>query len=179
VREADDTVQEGWLRASRANTSDVGNTCAWLTTVAARVSLNMLRLRRSKRRPARHMALGVSRHVRGAETVARQARMHHTLDRFSRPALVNGTPRIVVASGERIYAVMGFTDPGGKIVAIDTLRTPRGSSSSLSPERSLAVGRTGEVTQLAQIKRHRREPRRRPGRRAVCGSSNGTLAGSP
>jgi hypothetical protein len=45
-----------------------------------------------------NMALGVSRHVRGAEAVARQARMYHTLDRSSRPALVNGTAGIVVAS---------------------------------------------------------------------------------
>ncbi|MGH2946056.1 MAG: sigma-70 family RNA polymerase sigma factor [Solirubrobacteraceae bacterium] len=250
VCEADDAVQEAWLRASRANTSDVEDMCAWLTTVVARVSLNMLRSRRSKREeplgvhvpepivssedglqpehealladsvgltllvvletlnpaerlayvlndmfampfddiapiverspaPTRqlasrarrrvegeaavpdpdlgrqrevvgaftaasregnferlvavlhpdvvlraNMALGVSRHVRGAEAVARQARMYHTLDRFSRPALVNGTAGIVVASGERIYAVMGFTVADGKIVAIDILADP-------------------------------------------------------
>jgi RNA polymerase sigma factor (sigma-70 family) len=49
VSEADEAVQEAWLRASRANTSDVEDMCAWLTTVVARVSLNMLRSRRSKR----------------------------------------------------------------------------------------------------------------------------------
>jgi DNA-directed RNA polymerase specialized sigma24 family protein len=49
VGDADDAVQEGWLRASRADTSDVGDVRAWLTTVVARVSLNMLRSRRSKR----------------------------------------------------------------------------------------------------------------------------------
>jgi RNA polymerase sigma factor (sigma-70 family) len=250
VSEADDAVQEAWLRASRANTSDVGDMCAWLTTVVARVSLNMLRSRRSKREeplgvhvpepivssedglqpehealladsvglallvvletlnPAERlayvlhdmfampfddiapiverspaatrqlasrarrrvegeaavpdpdlgrqrevvgafmaasregnferlvavlhpdvvlradMALGVSRHVRGAEGVARQARMYHTLDRFSRPALVNGAAGIVVASGERTYAVMGLTVADGKIVAIDILADP-------------------------------------------------------
>jgi hypothetical protein len=47
--------------------------------------------------------------------------MYHTLDRFSRPALVNGTAGIVVASGERIYAVMGFTVADDKIVTIDIL----------------------------------------------------------
>jgi hypothetical protein len=75
-----------------------------------------------------NMALGVSRHVRGAEAAARQARMYHTSDRFSRPALVNGTARIVVASGERTYAVMGYTVADGKIVAIDILAEPRGSA---------------------------------------------------
>ena len=49
VSEADDAVQEAWLRASRADTSDVENMRAWLTTVVARVSLDMLRSRRSKR----------------------------------------------------------------------------------------------------------------------------------
>jgi RNA polymerase sigma-70 factor (ECF subfamily) len=47
--EADDAVQEGWLRASRADTGDVENMRAWLTTVVARVSLNMLRSRRTRR----------------------------------------------------------------------------------------------------------------------------------
>lgn len=67
------------------------------------------------------MALGVSRPLRGAEAVARRARMYHTLDRFSRPALVNGAAGIVVASSERTYAVMGFTVADGKIVGIDIL----------------------------------------------------------
>ena len=49
VSEADDAVQEAWLRASRADTSGVADVRAWLTTVVARVSLNMLRSRRSKR----------------------------------------------------------------------------------------------------------------------------------
>ena len=250
VSEADDAVQEGWLRASTADTSDVRDMRAWLTTVVARVSLNMLRSRRSKREeplgvhvpepivsssdgllpehealladsvglallvvletlnPAERlayvlhdifampfdeiapiverspaatrqlasrarrrveaettvpdpdlgrqrevvgafmeasregnfeglvavldpdvvlradMALGASRHVRGADAVAGQARMYHELDRFSRPALVNGAAGIVVASDERTYAVMGFTVADGKIVAIDILADP-------------------------------------------------------
>jgi RNA polymerase sigma-70 factor (ECF subfamily) len=49
LSEADDAVQEAWLRLSRADTSDVENLDGWLTTVVARVSLNMLRSRRSLR----------------------------------------------------------------------------------------------------------------------------------
>jgi RNA polymerase sigma factor (sigma-70 family) len=250
VSEADDAVQEAWLRASRADTSEVENMRAWLTTVVARVSLNMLRARKSKREepldvhvpepivssqdgvqpeyealladsvglallvvletlnPAERLAyvlhdmfavpfddiapiverspaatrqlasrarrrveaeetvpdpdldrqrevvgafmrasragdfkglvailhpdvvlradmgLGVSRHVRGAEAVAGQARLYHRLDRFARPALVNGAAGAVVASDEQRYAVMGFTIAGGKIVAIDILSDP-------------------------------------------------------
>src|SRR5436190_8218273 len=47
--EADDAVQEAWLRLSRADTSDVQNLSGWLTTVVARVCLDMLRSRRSRR----------------------------------------------------------------------------------------------------------------------------------
>jgi RNA polymerase sigma factor (sigma-70 family) len=47
--EADDAVQETWLRLSRADTSEVANLSGWLTTVVARVCLDMLRSRRSRR----------------------------------------------------------------------------------------------------------------------------------
>src|SRR5438874_8805929 len=47
--EADDAVQEAWLRLSRADTSAVENLSGWLTTVVARVCLDMLRSRRSRR----------------------------------------------------------------------------------------------------------------------------------
>src|SRR5579884_1960674 len=48
LSEADDAVQEAWLRLSRAETSDVQDPRAWLTTVVARVCLNMLRSRRRR-----------------------------------------------------------------------------------------------------------------------------------
>lgn len=47
--EADDAVQEAWLRLSRSDTSGVENLGGWLTTVVARVSLDMLRSRKSRR----------------------------------------------------------------------------------------------------------------------------------
>ncbi|MFI0486195.1 sigma-70 family RNA polymerase sigma factor [Actinomadura sp. 9N215] len=47
--EADDAVQETWIRLSRSDTSSVENLTSWLTTVVARVSLNMLQSRRSRR----------------------------------------------------------------------------------------------------------------------------------
>jgi RNA polymerase sigma factor (sigma-70 family) len=49
LSEADDAVQEAWLRLSRSNADEVENLGAWLTTVVGRVSLNMLRSRRSRR----------------------------------------------------------------------------------------------------------------------------------
>jgi RNA polymerase sigma-70 factor (ECF subfamily) len=48
VSEADDAVQESWLRLNRSDTSEVENLGGWLTTVVARVCLDMLRSRRSR-----------------------------------------------------------------------------------------------------------------------------------
>jgi RNA polymerase sigma factor (sigma-70 family) len=49
LTEADDAIQEAWIRLSRADTSDVDNLRAWLTTVVGRVCLNMLRSRKTRR----------------------------------------------------------------------------------------------------------------------------------
>jgi RNA polymerase sigma-70 factor (ECF subfamily) len=49
LSEADDAVQEAWLRLSRTDTSEVENLGGWLTTVVARVSLNTLRSRKTRR----------------------------------------------------------------------------------------------------------------------------------
>jgi RNA polymerase sigma factor (sigma-70 family) len=49
LSEADDAVQEAWLRLSRSSAGDTDNLGAWLTTVVGRVSLNMLRSRRVRR----------------------------------------------------------------------------------------------------------------------------------
>jgi RNA polymerase sigma-70 factor, ECF subfamily len=46
--EADDAVQEAWLRFSRSDTSHVENLGSWLTTVVSRVCLNILQARRSR-----------------------------------------------------------------------------------------------------------------------------------
>jgi RNA polymerase sigma-70 factor (ECF subfamily) len=47
--DADDAVQDAWLRLSRADATEVANLGGWLTTVVARISLNMLRARRYRR----------------------------------------------------------------------------------------------------------------------------------
>ncbi len=49
LSEADDAVQEAWLRLSRSDTSGVENLGGWLTTVVARLCLDMLRSRKSRR----------------------------------------------------------------------------------------------------------------------------------
>jgi hypothetical protein len=47
--DADDAVQEAWLRLRRSDSSGVENLCGWLTTIVARVCLTMLQSRRSRR----------------------------------------------------------------------------------------------------------------------------------
>src|SRR5437867_514407 len=47
--EADDAVQEAWLRLYRSDTEDIENLAGWLTTVVGRVCLDMLRSRQSRR----------------------------------------------------------------------------------------------------------------------------------
>ena len=47
--EAEDAVQEAWVRLSRSDTGDVGNLTGWLTTVVSRICLDMLRSRTARR----------------------------------------------------------------------------------------------------------------------------------
>src|SRR5215475_7530073 len=47
--EADDAVQEAWLRLSRTDSTDIANLRGWLTTVVSRVCLDVLRQRESRR----------------------------------------------------------------------------------------------------------------------------------
>jgi RNA polymerase sigma factor (sigma-70 family) len=49
VSEADDAVQESWLRLNRSETAEIENLGGWLTTVVARVCLDMLRARKARR----------------------------------------------------------------------------------------------------------------------------------
>src|SRR5262245_24095961 len=49
LSEAEDAVQETWLRLNRSDTDAVANLAGWLTTVIARVCLDMLRVRRARR----------------------------------------------------------------------------------------------------------------------------------
>jgi RNA polymerase sigma factor (sigma-70 family) len=52
VAEAEDAVQEAWLRLDRSDDDAIANLGGWLTTVVARISLDMLRTRRSRREDA-------------------------------------------------------------------------------------------------------------------------------
>jgi RNA polymerase sigma factor (sigma-70 family) len=57
LSEADDAVQDAWLRLSRSDAGKIENLAAWLTTVVARQSLNILRSRNTKREQPLHVHL--------------------------------------------------------------------------------------------------------------------------
>jgi RNA polymerase sigma factor (sigma-70 family) len=65
--EADDAVQDAWLKAARADTTGVENLRGWLTTVVARVCLDMLRSRTSRREEALAAAPELTVASRGTE----------------------------------------------------------------------------------------------------------------
>src|SRR4051794_21043591 len=69
LSEADDAVQEAWLRLSRSDASGVENLGGWLTTVVSRVCLDMLRSRNSRREEplGAHVPEPIASHVGGAD----------------------------------------------------------------------------------------------------------------
>jgi hypothetical protein len=141
LSEADDALQEAWLRLSRSDTSGVDNLGGWLTTVVARVAFvlhDMFAVPFDEIAPivsrsptaAKMLASRGRRRVRGAGTVpdadlARQrAETFSGRARFARPALVDGAVGAVFAPGGRPRFVFGFTITRGKIVGIDVLADP-------------------------------------------------------
>lgn len=68
--EAEDAVQEAWLRLSRSDADGVDNLSAWLTTVTSRVCLDMLRSRKSRREDA--LDGGIEPSVSGEDAVERE-----------------------------------------------------------------------------------------------------------
>ena len=67
LNEADDAVQEAWFRLNRTDASSIENLGGWLTTVVARVCLDMLRSRKSRREEP----IGASRRQRDVRARAR------------------------------------------------------------------------------------------------------------
>jgi RNA polymerase sigma-70 factor (ECF subfamily) len=69
--DADDALQEAWLRVSRSDARDVDNIGGWLTTVVARIALDMLRTRKSRREaPIEDWSAGIETDVPGPEREA-------------------------------------------------------------------------------------------------------------
>src|SRR5438132_1478905 len=139
LSDADDAVQEGWLHAARATTrggaDDVANLEGWFTTIVARVCLDMLRSRKSRREEpldpdvvlhsdAVASPSGIPLTVRGAAAVAGGARAASERARYGSIALVNGAPGLIMAPRGRLLIALAFTFSGDKISQIDVIGDP-------------------------------------------------------
>ncbi len=158
MADADDAVQDTWLRLSGADTGQVRNLGGWLTTVVARVSLNMLRSRRSRaEEPVGDSWPGA------AETAARGSRKGAASDPEDEAVLANsvGLALLVVLDtltpAERLAFVLHdmfaipFTEVadvlGRSVDATRQLasRARRRVQGTPSPDRAVDLGRQREV----------------------------------
>lgn len=127
LSEADDAVQEAWLRLSRTGADGIENLGGWLTTVVARVCLDMLRSRtwrREERRADRVAVPPNGSEVRGASAVAKGALAGARGAGIAQPALVNGAVGIVVAPRGKLSLVITFEVKDGKVVEIEVIADP-------------------------------------------------------
>src|SRR5260221_4992 len=130
LAEAEDVVQDAWLRASRADTAAVENLGGWLTTIVARLCLDRLRTRASRREEPIDEALDaatpdpVSSSPDGVDPVTRQAIASRHLAAGARKALVNGSAGVVVFANGRPYAVIGLAFSRSRVVEMDFLVDP-------------------------------------------------------
>jgi RNA polymerase sigma-70 factor (ECF subfamily) len=122
--EAEDAVQEAWLRLAGSDSAAIENLRAWLTTVVGRVCLDLLR---SPRAGHEQLAGGDPAELVVVEVDGRLAP-------FGRPAIANGDPGVVVSRGGRAVAAVRFTIDDGRISAIEVFADP-GRLRGLDPVR--------------------------------------------
>lgn len=142
--EAEDAVQEAWLRLSRSGADGVDNLSAWLTTVTSRVCLDMLRSRKSRREDA--LDGGIEPSVSGEDAVERETILADSVGLALLVVLKSLSP------AERIAFVLHdlFDMPFDQIAPI-VERTPDAARQLASrARRRVRGGETLDVTQAAQ-----------------------------
>src|SRR5260221_645198 len=110
LSEADDAVQESWLRLSRSDTSGIENLGGWLTTVVARICLDMLRSRNSRREESLEAA--VSESIESREEGIDPEQEALLADSVGLALLVH------------LFLVLNFTIRNDKIVEIEAVGDP-------------------------------------------------------
>jgi RNA polymerase sigma-70 factor (ECF subfamily) len=150
--EADDAVQEAWLRVGRSDTDEVENLGGWMTTIVARVSLDMLRSRKSRREEAFD-----------ADALPTIADAGHETD-AEREAIVAGSigPALLVVletlgPAERVAFVLHdmFAVPFDEIARI-VGRTPAATRQLASRARRRVHGQGTDASPVADRDRQRR-----------------------
>ena len=201
--EADDAVQEAWLRFSRSDTSGVDSLGAWLTTVVSRVCLNMLQARtthaqpvagrphpsRAPSRPSRTRVRGAARRLGRARAArrprhadARRARRVRAARRLRDPLRGDRADRRPQRPCRPATRQPGPRACGGRTPALGLTRSvmPRWSTPS-SPPRARATRRPAEGPGPRR-RAPRRPARRRAGRaggEARAGAGRHVLAPGP
>jgi len=165
--EADDAVQEAWLKVSRADTGDVDNLSGWLTTVVARVCLDMLRTRRSRpEEPAGHH-VPESRYPSDVQDPEQEALLADAIG----PALLVVLDALAPAERlafvlhdmfavpyDRIAEIVGCSPAAARQHASRARRRVRGSAPDADPTRQrevvdafLAASRNGDFDGLLRL----------------------------
>ena len=168
--DADDAVQEAWLRLSRSDADAIGNLSGWLTTVVARVALDMLKAR--KRRREDYVGSWVPEPVVDVDPVdgdpAQQAELADSVGLALLVVLENLAPNerlafvlhdmFAVPFGE-IAAILGSTPDAARQMASRARRRVRGAP-VVDPDRSrqrelvdafLAAARQGDFDALVSV----------------------------
>ena len=191
VTEADDAVQEAWIRLSRTDTSDVDNLRAWLTTVVGRVCLNMLRSRKTRREASLETHLpdpdresGERHRSRAGGPAGRLGRARHA----RRPRLADARRTGRLRAPRRLRRAVRRDradrrpDADGDEAAREPRPSPRPGCARAGRRSRRPVGRRRRVPRGGARRRLRTPPRRpRPGRRAALrrrgGAAGSGLAG--
>jgi RNA polymerase sigma factor (sigma-70 family) len=166
--EADDAVQEAWLRLSRTDSDAVDNLRAWLTTVVGRVSLDMLRARKARReQPDDHLEPIVSDSIE--DNPAQEAELADSIGLAMLVVLENLSPAERVAfvlhdmfgvPFSEIGEIAGRSPDAARQLASRARRRVRGSAppSDADPAEKrrvidafLAAGRAGDFEALLEL----------------------------
>lgn len=173
LAEADDAVQEAWLRLNRTDTGEINNLGGWLTTVVARVCLDILRSRQSRREdpleltsdPAQHPA---ARHA-SLPSPEQEALMADSVGIALLVVLERLTPAERLAfvlhdtfdlSFDEIAAIIGRSPDATRQLASRARRRVRGTSDSFDPgireqkrlvEAFIRALRAGDIESLISV----------------------------
>jgi RNA polymerase sigma-70 factor (ECF subfamily) len=165
--EAEDAVQEAWLRLSRSDTSTVGNLSGWLTTVVARVCLDMLRARKSRREDPLDQPAAEA--IADADDPERQLDMADSLGVALLVVLETLPPAERVAfvlhdmfdlPFEEIAPIVGRSTDAARQLASRARRRVKGGSDNFEPSRErhrsvveayLRASRSGDLTALLAV----------------------------
>lgn len=165
--EAEDAVQEAWLRLSRSDASTVGNLSGWLTTVVARVCLDMLRARKSRREEPLDQPAAEA--IAGADDPERELDMADSLGVALLVVLETLPPPERVAfvlhdmfdlPFEEIAPIVGRSTDAARQLASRARRRVKGGSDNFEPSRErhrsvveayLKASRSGDLAALLAV----------------------------